>query len=138
MWVKCVLVWYSQPLTSIFGLVNSSIKKMRLECCLHPSHSMVTDLICWGGLMQKNIYKPKPNLKLSCVLWLNEIILKLKPVLAQMEFLLEHDYSGSNSEECCKFWQFSSDQASLWRIYVLHYWTQVIFPIFLPAKIKTC
>ena len=40
MWVKCVLVWYSQPLTSIFGLVNNSIKKIRLECCLHPSHSM--------------------------------------------------------------------------------------------------
>ena len=40
MWVKCVLVWYSQQLTSIFGLVNSSIKKMRLECLLHPSHSM--------------------------------------------------------------------------------------------------
>ena len=40
MWVKCVLVWYSQPPTSIFGLVNSSIKKIRLECCLHPLHSM--------------------------------------------------------------------------------------------------
>ena len=40
MWVKCVLVWYSQPLTSIFGLVNSSIKNMRLECPLHHSHSM--------------------------------------------------------------------------------------------------
>ena len=32
--MKCVLVCYSQPLTSIFGLVNSSIKKMRLECRL--------------------------------------------------------------------------------------------------------
>ena len=41
MWVKCVLVWYSQPLTSTFGLVNRSIKKMSLECRLHPSHSMV-------------------------------------------------------------------------------------------------
>ena len=41
MWVKCVLVWYSQPLTSIFGVVNSSIKKMRVECRLHPSHSML-------------------------------------------------------------------------------------------------
>ena len=40
MWVKCVLVWNSQPLTSIFGLVYSSIKKIRLECRLHPSHSM--------------------------------------------------------------------------------------------------
>ena len=40
MWVKCVLVWFSQPLTSIFGLVNSSIKKRWLECHLHPSHSM--------------------------------------------------------------------------------------------------
>ena len=39
--MKCVLIWYSQPLTSIFGLVNSSIKKMSLECRLHPSHSMV-------------------------------------------------------------------------------------------------
>ena len=29
-----------QPLTSIFGLVNSNIKKMRLECRLHHSHSM--------------------------------------------------------------------------------------------------
>ena len=38
--MKCVLVWYSQPLTSTFGLVNSSIKKMRLKCRLHPSHSM--------------------------------------------------------------------------------------------------
>ena len=45
MWVKCVLVWNSQPLTSIFGLVNSSIKKMRLECRLHPSHSMVLSLL---------------------------------------------------------------------------------------------
>ena len=27
-------------LTSIFGLVNSSIKKIGLECHLHPSHSM--------------------------------------------------------------------------------------------------
>ena len=34
------LVWYSQPLTSIFSLVNSSFKKMRMECRLHPSHSM--------------------------------------------------------------------------------------------------
>ena len=40
MWVKCVLVRYSQPLTSIFGLVNSSVMKIRLECRLHPSHSM--------------------------------------------------------------------------------------------------
>ena len=40
MWVKCVLVWYSQLLTSVFGLVNSIIKKMRLECRLHPSHSI--------------------------------------------------------------------------------------------------
>ena len=40
MWVICVLVWYSQPLTSIFGLVNSSIKKIRLEWRLHPTHSM--------------------------------------------------------------------------------------------------
>ena len=38
-WVKCVLVWYSQPLTSMFGLVNRSIKKMRMECCLQLSHS---------------------------------------------------------------------------------------------------
>ena len=45
MQVKCALAWYSQPLTSIFDLVNSSIKKMRLECCLHPSHSMV-QLLC--------------------------------------------------------------------------------------------
>ena len=33
----------------IFGLVNSSIKKMRLECLLHPSHSMPSlkaSLIC--------------------------------------------------------------------------------------------
>ena len=44
MWVKCVLVWYGQPLTSTFGLVNSSIKKMRLECCLHPTHSMTSTL----------------------------------------------------------------------------------------------
>ena len=44
MWVKCALVWYSQPLTSIFGWANSSIKKMRLECCLHPSHSMLSSL----------------------------------------------------------------------------------------------
>ena len=42
MWLKCVLVQYSQPLTSIFGLVNSRIKKMRLDCRLHPSHSMLT------------------------------------------------------------------------------------------------
>ena len=51
MWVICVLVLFSQPLTSIFGLVNSSIKKMRLECCLHPSHSMAEVLA----------YKINPN-----------------------------------------------------------------------------
>ena len=37
MWVLCVLFWYSQPL---FGLVNSSIKKIRLEWRLHHTHSM--------------------------------------------------------------------------------------------------
>ena len=57
MWVKCVLVWYSQPLTSIFGLVNSSIKKTRLECCLHPSHSMVKTI---------NQKIKKGNSKLHC------------------------------------------------------------------------
>ena len=46
MWVKCVLVWYSQPPTSIFGLVNSSIKKVRLECRLHPSHFMIKTMCC--------------------------------------------------------------------------------------------
>ena len=40
MWVLCVLVWYSQPLPSIFGLVNSSIKKISLKWRLHPAHSM--------------------------------------------------------------------------------------------------
>ena len=44
LWVKCVLVWNSQPLTSIFGFLNSNIKKMRLECRLHPSHSMISIL----------------------------------------------------------------------------------------------
>ena len=34
MWVICVLVWYSQPLTSIFGLVNSSIKKIRSDASI--------------------------------------------------------------------------------------------------------
>ena len=38
---ECSVFWsISQQLTSIFGLVNSSMKKMRLECRLHPSHSM--------------------------------------------------------------------------------------------------
>ena len=67
MWVKCVLVWYSQPLTSIFGLVNSRIKKMRLQCRLHPSHSMSwcmcsvqhfnhkLQILIWGVLNQENI-----------------------------------------------------------------------------------
>ena len=36
MWVKCVLV--CQPLPSIFGLVNTSNKKIRLKWRLHPSH----------------------------------------------------------------------------------------------------
>ena len=60
MWVKCVLVWYSQPLTSIFGLVNSNIKKMRLECCLHPSHSMVSTLIiiCIWNIWRR-LFTPK-------------------------------------------------------------------------------
>ena len=44
MWVIRVLVWYSQPLPSIFGLKNSSIKKIRLEWRLHPTHSMPS---CW-------------------------------------------------------------------------------------------
>ena len=47
MWVKCVLVRNSQLLTSTFGLVNSSIMKMRLECRLHPSHSGDYD---WGHI----------------------------------------------------------------------------------------
>ena len=63
--MKCVLVWYSQPLTSIFGLINSCIKKMRLECHLHPSHSMVPPEVSieddsqtvldvrWGNLCRK-------------------------------------------------------------------------------------
>ena len=49
MLVKCILVWYSQPLTSIFGLGYGSIKKMRLECHLHPSHSMIS---CHDNLLQ--------------------------------------------------------------------------------------
>ena len=37
----CDLVWYSQPLTSIFCLVNSGIKKSRIESNLHPKLSML-------------------------------------------------------------------------------------------------
>ena len=35
-----VLVWYSEPLTSKFGLVNSRIKMIRLGWHLNPTHSM--------------------------------------------------------------------------------------------------
>ena len=49
----CVFVWNSQPLNSIFGLVNSSIKKIRLEWGLHPIHSMIC---CYFNLTSINIY----------------------------------------------------------------------------------
>ena len=64
MWVKCVLVWYSQPLTSIFGLVHSSIKKMRLECCLHPSHSM--GVCCF---IQNVFVGTPPGIRLAVMEW---------------------------------------------------------------------
>ena len=43
MWVKCVLVWYSHPLTSIFGLVNCRSRRwdfnftsiLHTLCCCH-------------------------------------------------------------------------------------------------------
>ena len=52
LWVKYVLFWYSHPLSSIFSLINSSIKKMWLECCLHPWPSMA--LACWLILLHKS------------------------------------------------------------------------------------
>ena len=97
MWVKCVLFWYSQPLTSIFGLVHSSIKKMRQECRLHPSHSMDTSLdlsqAYWFPLRNKtkrlidtissyNGYGWKNGLMSLLINWLiHSFILKLELII---------------------------------------------------------
>ena len=67
MLVKCVLLWYSQPLTSIFGLVNGSIKKMRLDCCLHPLHSMIPLNITTFALLFNSVIQLKSAYYLASI-----------------------------------------------------------------------
>ena len=61
------VVSYSQPLTSIFGLVNSSIKEMRLEWRLHPLHSMHINIRVTCKSAINNL--PKFHWKSSRRLW---------------------------------------------------------------------
>ena len=92
--VKCVLVWNSQPLTSIFGLVNSSIKKMRL----HPSHSMVL-LLCrtlWAITFQKQGYSSEP---LLARMWVELMWLTSWPMLLNSWLQSAHLHLATNIPE---------------------------------------
>ena len=44
MWMIWNFVWYSWPLTSMFGLALGTIEKIRLELGLHPKFSMISSM----------------------------------------------------------------------------------------------
>ena len=99
MCVKGVLVWYSQTLTSIFGLVNSSIKNMRLECLLHPSHSIHAKFFLHNQIWNNSyVYIGFPT-QCKCGVFINGII---------------YLYSSIHTKFFCWIWQFN-----IWRVFLI-------------------